>query len=494
MRKCCWIFLFVFGFTAISRAQKITPTQYIEMYKDLAIAEMKRSGVPASIKLAQGIIETQAGNSWLVINSNNHFGIKCKNNWGGESVYYDDDEKGECFRKYPSAYDSYKDHSDFLRNNPRYGFLFKYDVKDYKSWAYGLKQAGYATSKTYTQHIISTIEKYHLEDVTLEGLRDKSSYAEYAASHHIKEQPAYAVQTPGYSKPGTTTNNKPLPEPRNVTYPSHGTFEINGRKAIYVAAGSSMIQLAKEHKIRLSRLVQYNDLPNDNPPGKAMVLFLQKKNKKGKTDYHLVAKGESMHDIAQAEGIQMRWLLRRNKMKEGDEPTPGQRLALNGYASRTPELLAKGMDPDDAGDASDGFIKEITSTGKDIVQNTANNSNTDEIAGNSNQGQVQKNGTRPGPSAPRDVPAVEKRGPDPVQKTIPATSNSEPKPVSTGQQKPAQPQPGNLPAGMSYHEVVEKDTLYNISKRYNVTVAQIREWNQLPGYDIQIGQRLIIRK
>src|SRR5690606_19407997 len=130
----------------ILHAQKMTPAEYIETYKDAAIAQMKRLGVPASIILAQGLLETESGNSDLVKRSNNHFGIKCKSTWTGESVKHTDDAPNECFRKYASAMDSYKDHSDYLYSNARYASLFKLAPTDYKGWAYGLKKAGYATN------------------------------------------------------------------------------------------------------------------------------------------------------------------------------------------------------------------------------------------------------------------------------------------------------------------------------------------------------------
>ena len=166
------ITLIVSGIISIS--VKAQPAEaiiaYISKYKDLAIAEMQRSGVPASITLAQGIHETFAGQSVLVQKSNNHFGIKCKNNWVGKSVSHDDDARGECFRAYNAAEDSYRDHSDFLKNSPRYAFLFKYDPTDYESWAYGLKKAGYATNPKYSQVLIKLIRDYNLQDYTLLAL------------------------------------------------------------------------------------------------------------------------------------------------------------------------------------------------------------------------------------------------------------------------------------------------------------------------------------
>ena len=156
----------LFLFTAANAQKKELVTNYINTYKELAIEEMKRTGVPASITLAQGIHESGAGNSKLAAASNNHFGIKCKSNWKGETVKHDDDDKNECFRKYPSVIDSYKDHSDFLKNSPRYAFLFAIDPTDYTGWANGLRQAGYATNPKYPQALIKIIEEYNLQEYT----------------------------------------------------------------------------------------------------------------------------------------------------------------------------------------------------------------------------------------------------------------------------------------------------------------------------------------
>src|SRR4051794_16194535 len=140
---------------------------YINTYKEIAINEMQRTGVPAAITLAQGIHESEAGNSDLVRRSNNHFGIKCKDEWTGERVYHDDDAKGECFRSYPAAADSYRDHSDFLKKGSRYAFLFDLDPSDYEAWAAGLRKAGYATNPKYPQILIKYVQDYNLEQYTL---------------------------------------------------------------------------------------------------------------------------------------------------------------------------------------------------------------------------------------------------------------------------------------------------------------------------------------
>ncbi len=161
------LMLVLFSVKNIAQVRSVAIYEYINTYQELAIEEMKRSGVPASITLAQGILETDAGKSDLVLSSNNHFGIKCKSIWKGEKVYHDDDSKGECFRKYPKAEDSYMDHSDYLRSGTRYASLFKLDAENYKGWAKGLKAAGYATNPRYADVLINYIEKYNLNQYTL---------------------------------------------------------------------------------------------------------------------------------------------------------------------------------------------------------------------------------------------------------------------------------------------------------------------------------------
>jgi LysM repeat protein len=154
-------------------SQSAVVRDYIAKYRDIAIAEMQRTGVPAAITLAQGILETEAGRSNLVQRSNNHFGIKCKSDWTGETVSHDDDAKGECFRKYNDPTLSYKDHSDFLKTRAHYAPLFKLDPADYQAWAYGLKKAGYATNPKYPQILIRIINEYNLQQYTMMALGQK---------------------------------------------------------------------------------------------------------------------------------------------------------------------------------------------------------------------------------------------------------------------------------------------------------------------------------
>ncbi|GAA0523367.1 glucosaminidase domain-containing protein [Chitinophaga japonensis] len=481
LRKSLLVVSFLIGCMPVLKAQTMTTQQYIATYKDIAIEEMRRSGVPAAIKLAQGILETQSGNGWLVLHSNNHFGIKCKNNWIGETVNYDDDARQECFRKYPSAMDSYRDHSTFLRNNPRYAFLFEFAPDDYKSWAYGLKQAGYATSRIYPQQLIKIIEDNHLEQYTQEGLGAprNTSLAVSRDNTRPEDQRPPAVTRPA-ARPVKTAARRP---------DAAKVFEINGRKVLYLPKGTALIQVADRHNIRLSRLLKYNDLSTDAPLPADMYIYLQKKSKKGKDDYHVVAQGESLHDVAQAEGIQMKWLRRRNRMQEGEEPAPGEKLALDGYSNRTPRLV-KGATP-----RTDEDNYSLTPEGQGITKQT----------------------DAPAQTAPAPAPAQPAAAPQqssgiPVAMVEDLKKVAQVKPAGGGPQA-ATPQPDTTPAAqpapapagnpaaadritgiLQYHDVQPKETAYGISKRYHITIEQLLRWNNLPTTDLKIGQRLLVGK
>ena len=423
-----------------SFAQNMSTTQYIDSYKSIAMEEMRRSGVPAAIKLAQGILETQSGNGWLVLNSNN---------WIGPSVNYDDDAQQECFRKYTSAIESFRDHSEFLRNNPRYKFLFDLDPMDYKSWAYGLKTAGYATSRTYPQQLIQIIENYNLQQYTTLAMSNAP----------IPSGPVFIAGKDDPGAPATPQHHVITVDDRPVRtqYPQNTVFRINGRKVIFVKEGTALIQIANEKDIRLSSLLRYNDLEADVPLEKDMLIFLQNKSKRGQNDYHIVVPGETLHDIAQAEGVQIRWLRKRNKLEEGEQPAAGERVALDGYASAKPRLGRNSVAKVD--DYKDLEPRKII---KDIKE------------------EIEK----------AKASAATTATPPPAAREEKTTSGIPPQMVEDLKKS------GSVvtPAGTQYHTVGEKETLYSISRRYNVTIAQLQQWNNLQDNGIKIGQQLIIRK
>lgn len=297
---------------------------YIKEYKELAMEEMKRTGVPASIKLAQGIHETQAGTSVLVLKSNNHFGIKCKSVWTGDKVYHDDDETGECFRSYPSPVDSYRDHSNFLKSGQRYSFLFEMDPADYKGWAFGLKKAGYATNIKYSQIIIKLIEDYNLQEYSL------------IAMGRIKNDAAIAVAEKPKSILADAAAIKEEVATRRANYPN-GQFTINNTRVIFAEAGTALLTIAQKYDVSLSRLLEFNDIKSDIL-GKDQLVYLQRKRKVGASDFHIVQAGETLYDVCQVEGVRLESLVEYNHLKAYEEPAVGEKLHLRSTAQSRPRL------------------------------------------------------------------------------------------------------------------------------------------------------------
>lgn len=312
--------------------------QYISTYKDLAIEEMMRTGVPASIKLAQGIHETSAGESDLVKKSNNHFGIKCKSNWSGESVRHDDDARQECFRKYENAEDSYRDHSDFLKNSPRYSSLFRLDPTNYTDWAWGLKKAGYATNPKYPQLLIKLIEQYNLNDYTLIALgKLKDDYRDIAFEK--------SKTLPGvYSSPAGTEENSidavGKLKARVKDYPV-GVFKINETKVIFAKKGTSFLTIAQEYDIPFARLFEFNDMEEKDIAEEDQLVFLQRKRKTGNNEFHIVEPGETLFDIAQSEAIRLENLMGLNLLGAGQQPAIGEKLFLHRKTAAMPRLALK---------------------------------------------------------------------------------------------------------------------------------------------------------
>ncbi|HLK30554.1 MAG TPA: glucosaminidase domain-containing protein [Puia sp.] len=321
----------------ISTAQNsVDVINYINTYKDLAIAEMQRSGIPSSIILAQGILETEAGTSDLVRRSNNHFGIKCKDTWTGSVVYHDDDKRGECFRSYNAPEDSYKDHSDFLRNSSRYAFLFKIDPMDYSAWAYGLKKAGYATNIRYPQILIKYIEDYNLQQYTLIAMGKMKQEDEKLLAKEDDNIPPSSKAASAIIKTKKDISVDLPPAPK---YPD-GEFLINNTKVIFAKAGTSLLAIADQYNMSLSRLVDFNDLKIENVVVKDQLLFLQRKRKVSDNEFHIVRPGETLYDICQSEGVRYDSILEMNQLSSGLQPAVGEKIYLQSAAPSRP-MLAK---------------------------------------------------------------------------------------------------------------------------------------------------------
>ena len=384
--KKAFLFIVSLYFFPSAFSQKISAEQYIKTYKDNAIREMKRMGVPAAITLAQGLLETENGNSDLLKKSNNHFGIKCKSSWTAEGVSHDDDAIGECFRTYKNAEGSYRDHSNYLRENDRYAFLFKLDPRDYKGWAYGLKRAGYATNPRYPEILIKNIEENNLQQYTMVAVNEVPVFD---ASKYQSDPEEKAFNEIVKSK--GSSNNQQV---NIVSNTSKEKIDINGSKAIYETKGRSLLAIATENNINLNKLLEYNDLQKDGLLEDDQFIFLEKKSKEGDKDFYIVQNNESLYDVAQKNGIRLQNLYEYNNLKGDENIFAGSKLNLKPTSKDQPVLV-------------------------------------------------------------KEIPVIT--------------------PVKT-------------------YAVQPKEGLYAISKKYGVTVAQLKEWNNLTDDNLKVGQQLIVSK
>jgi len=298
---------------SFGQQQKMTRRQYIEKYAPTAVREMKATGIPASITLAQGCLESGNGNSTLATKANNHFGIKCHNNWKGKTLYQDDDARHECFRSYKSADESYRDHSDLLRYRDRYASLFNLKPTDYKGWAYGLQKAGYATAKTYAASLIQIIEENELWRYDqLDAAEEQAlppTPMEAEASYAFKPHPGHKLYTVSLTREIRTTNGVPW---------------IRARE------GDSYAGLAKEYNLFTGEILHFNDRTRRVPLHEGEIVYLEaKKNESAPNlDKHVVEAGETMRDLAQRYAVKMKKLYKYNAMTPGTEPEPGTILLL----------------------------------------------------------------------------------------------------------------------------------------------------------------------
>ncbi|MCB0592571.1 MAG: LysM peptidoglycan-binding domain-containing protein [Phaeodactylibacter sp.] len=446
-------------------AQESEHLKYIERYKEIAIREMERAGIPASIKLAQGLLESNAGQSWLARNANNHFGIKCGNDWDGKKVYQKDDDYNDegklvesCFRSYKNADASFIAHSEFLRDprkEYRYGFLFRIDPTDYKAWAEGLRRAGYATSANYHLKLIDIIERYDLHRF------DLMSSVEIIADAGVSNQGEDAVVRPGLE------------------------FENNDVRYVLAKAEETPAQIAERTSVRLGEILSYNEGLKDRNQklDEGMVVYLQPKRKsfRGKRTWHYVKEGDNMYAISQIYGIKLDALYKRNRMSEEAQPAVGERIKIRGCKVKDRPKLAS-------------EVKPAPSENKPVINvPDENNDGLLDMEEELEDVTPTPPKTTPPPPPPVKVepqpeptpPKVEP--PQPPVQPVP-TVDPQPEPPAV----PVEPQETTPPA-LVYHTVAAGDTLYNISKRYNTTVEAIKRLNNLTSNTINIGQRLRVK-
>lgn len=363
------IALFFFGLltTVMVKAQESRDITYIRNHALFAVQEMHLYKVPASITLAQGLLETGGGQSRLAEQANNHFGIKCKTEWPADKprIYHDDDARGECFRGYKNAQESYRDHSEFLALRPYYKALFNLDITDYRAWAHGLKKAGYATDPSYASKLISRIEKYNLHQ--FDRVKEDEVYAKlYTLYNNEKDQ--YLAQN--YNKNQVELAKKDLPkqtkdlqtkeQPKDVVLASNTslkkveesiakieenrpTIKIEERRKnpqlrinhhpnniayIVAEAGETLGSIGKLYKKSPEDLAIFNELQLGTKLNEGQIIFFDKKKSKGSQMMYKVTNGDDMYTISQKFGIKISNLYKLNRMKPGDQPKEGEYISL----------------------------------------------------------------------------------------------------------------------------------------------------------------------
>ena len=318
------IFLYFITLCTFLPAQKLQTTrEYINLYSSIAIEEMNQYNIPASIKMAQGILESSSGNSPLAKEAKNHFGIKCKKEWTGPTYIQDDDEKNECFRKYETVLASYEDHSKFLTKNQRYAELFTYDRNDYRSWAHGLKKAGYATNPKYAPLLIKTIEENNLSELDTPGKAPK--YVEPVAGN---ERPKTSVSASTGKKRSKNSDDTDLPDFELKKQGKRAILVRNDVQYVVAKEGDTFSSIAQELDLMEWQLPKYNNLPSSTKLRSGEIVYIQPKRRKAQQATHIVKAGEKMQEISQLYAIKLSRLYSLNEIEEGNQPKAGQKLKL----------------------------------------------------------------------------------------------------------------------------------------------------------------------
>ena len=301
--KYTYIFVLYVMSQCLLAQKKITPEEYIAAHKEDAVKEMYLHKVPACITLAQGMLESGNGNSPLAKNANNHFGIKCHKEWGGETYIMDDDSANECFRKYNDVLESYSDHSLFLYSRSRYAALFELNINDYKGWCYGLKAAGYATDPKYPQRLIDLIEKYKLQELNV------------------------MENTPKQDLPSRHVINSDL-SIREV-------YRFNHIKFVIAKENDSFYKIATDFNLELDQILDYNDLSKDDKLNYGQKIYIEKKRRRALEPIHVVQKNETLKSISQLHGIRLSSVCKKNHLKPTDKLKVGDVIYLRQKKSNT---------------------------------------------------------------------------------------------------------------------------------------------------------------
>jgi LysM repeat protein len=295
--------------------QKTTAKEYIEKYKDFAIKEMKKHNIPASITIAQGMLESGMGKSKLAVKANNHFGIKCHKDWKGKTYRKDDEKRRECFRKYNSAKESFKDHSIFLSQRNRYKFLFNYKISDYKSWARGLRKAGYSTNYRYPKLLIAIIEEHELYKFDNKRQKTNRSKEQTRKDESYLTKSNFSINSK-FKFISVNSNNRKI-------------YKNNNVKLIVAEQGDTYKKIADEFNVYTYHIYKYNDLKKTKKITPGQTIYIQAKKKKSDIKSHKVKPNETMYTISQLYGIKLKKLYSHNNILSGTKIKEGQILWLD---------------------------------------------------------------------------------------------------------------------------------------------------------------------
>ena len=437
---------------------------YIDTYKYFAIGEMHRSSIPASITLAQGILESAVGKSPLSQYANNHFGIKCQTTWQGDTYYQNDDAENECFRKYGSVAESFIDHSEFLRTRTRYSALFQLNATDYEAWAFGLKQAGYATNPQYAEILIRNIKLYDLDKYDLVTPKKLQAMRDETQENFDYDDRTMAFQAQKNA---------------NVLSGAHVVNYFSGIKTIIFRQSDNLAAIAQEFGMGQKRLERYNEYDNTQRFVAGDRVFLQPKKKRLAVYFHKVKVDETIWDISQKYGLRAKRIYSLNKLPQNAEVATGEMINLRESRASTPKLRTR----DEvvfAKRTAELAKEEIIPTKEPLIDKSPKASNT--APADSTKQAPTKTVVVAAPPAPTKQPEPTKPAPPAPPKATPVTVVP-PTPTTA---TPA-------PAAARTHTVIKGDTMYNITKRYGITIDQLKQYNNLPDNSVKLGQVLKVK-
>lgn len=473
--KYLTLLLVCFGLT-LNAQDRMSNQEYVDMYYSIAVKKMVEYKIPASITLAQGILESGSGNSKLAINANNHFGIKCHSDWTGEGYYMDDDAEDECFRVYSSPSESFADHSEFLTNRARYKFLFT-DLKidDYKGWAKGLKQAGYATNPKYPELLISLIERNDLSQYDKMGLKD------------IKDAPVLADNPVQDIDVVLPQNSYFIDEKKDV-------FIYNRAKTI-ISKGRQILEVANEYNIDVDKLMAYNDIHEGYTFTEDQYIYLQPKRKKGTEKIHTVAPGETMWEISQLYGIRLSKLYKKNEMVFDRQAIPGEVVYLRQKAEDAPRTSTYKEVLDDKNrieKEKQQELQEKLDAEKKAIEEAEKKKLEAELAAQ----KLEEAKKAKEELEKRKEAAIELE--NEVQKQKEQFDAEQHPPIEAVKvDEKADPEEVKIEkpyieTDVKTYTVKAGDTLYALSNKFYITVEELKELNNLVDNNLRVGQVLVV--